>query len=282
MTQLRTGMIVAISTLVLAVVIVAAVLLVHLTSTSCSNITLCSNSISNNPGMIFTIVSLIAIGIERVIEGFWCIIELYLGKCWPLNLITQPLNDLVDRLNNTLDPGYDKLNAAVDNTPDLNDSQKAAAKQQIANFQGYINQLMKLPGDDNRAQLLVNTVQSGLNELQSIFQNIAEHTGDINNAVQDLQNFLATFQNSIGNNPGRRIISLYFGIILGLLVASVFDINLLALAFTPNQYNLLPPYFSYLGILLTGMVMGLGSSPTHEVIQAIQEYKQNMQSINNK
>ncbi len=165
MTRLRTGMIIAISTLVLAVVIVAVVLLVHLTNASCSNTTSCFSPIPDNTGVVFTLVSLTSVGIERVIEGFWSTIELYLGKYWPLNLVTQPLNDLVTRLNNTLDPGYEQLKAAVDNLPDLDDSKKAAAKQQITNFQSYINKLMKLPADDNRAQLLVNTVQWSVNEI---------------------------------------------------------------------------------------------------------------------
>ncbi len=76
------------------------------------------------------------------------------------------------------------------------------------------------------------------------------------------------------------MISLYFGIILGLIVASIFKLNLLTLVFTPDKQN--PAYLPYLGVLLTGTVMGLGSSPTHEVIQAIQEYKQNKQLANNK
>jgi hypothetical protein len=36
----------------------------------------------------------------------------------------------------------------------------------------------------------------------------------------------------------------------------------------------------YWGIVFTGIVMGLGSNPTHEVIRALQEFKKNLKIQN--
>jgi hypothetical protein len=39
-------------------------------------------------------------------------------------------------------------------------------------------------------------------------------------------------------------------------------------------------FFPYWGVAITGLVMGLGSNPTHEVIRAIQEVKKSRKSGN--
>jgi hypothetical protein len=41
-----------------------------------------------------------------------------------------------------------------------------------------------------------------------------------------------------------------------------------------QQLTLSPLAAWGLGVPLTGLIMGLGSNPTHEIIQAIQQYKQ--------
>ncbi len=72
---------------------------------------------------------------------------------------------------------------------------------------------------------------------------------------------------------------LYIGILLGLIVSTAFGLDLLAAAgaSTSGSPSALLPH---LGVAITGLIMGLGSNPTHEIIRAIQEYKDNLKSNN--
>ena len=90
-------------------------------------------------------------------------------------------------------------------------------------------------------------------------------------ALSGLSDFLATFK----DNPGRRLLSIEIGIFAGILVAAVGGLDVIA--GVQNQgvtdpTKLLPMTIG--GIVFTGLVMGLGSSPTHEVIQTLQQYKE--------
>src|SRR5207244_2208268 len=107
-------------------------------------------------------------------------------------------------------------------------------------------------------------------------------------AVSGLTDFVATFK----DNPGRRLYSVLLGVVIGVLVAAVFGLDLFAAiqsapvaagAPAVKSGSLFDPLPS-LGIAVTGLVMGLGSNPTHEVIRAIQEFKkakkaENRQSV---
>ncbi len=53
------------------------------------------------------IISATAIGIERTIELIWTIVGLTKGAFWPLNLIGQHAEGMVDELNTNLKPIYE-------------------------------------------------------------------------------------------------------------------------------------------------------------------------------
>jgi len=99
-----------------------------------------------------------------------------------------------------------------------------------------------------------------------------------NTAIGGLQDFLATFK----DNPGRRLISIYLGAILGLLVAGFFGLDVFAAATrsvstaTTASVSTCPRFM----VLLTGVIIGLGSNPTHEVIRAVQEFKKGQKGEN--
>jgi hypothetical protein len=92
-----------------------------------------------------------------------------------------------------------------------------------------------------------------------------------NMAVNGLQDFLATFK----DNPGRRLISLYVGCLLGLLIAGAFRLDILKAALGVAEVR-----HPTMDMVLTGFVVGLGSNPTHEVIRAIQEFKKGQKGQN--
>jgi hypothetical protein len=90
---------------------------------------------------------------------------------------------------------------------------------------------------------------------------------DVVRAASDATTFLSTFS----DNPGRRLISIAAGAFLGLLVAGAFGLDI----FEAVSNEAPPPTGALfaLGVVCTGLVMGLGSSPTHEAVQALQQLK---------
>jgi hypothetical protein len=89
-----------------------------------------------------------------------------------------------------------------------------------------------------------------------------------------LADVVATFK----DNPGRRLISIYVGAVFGLLVSGMLSLDLFAAALQRPTATIGPSWLPHLGIVLTGLVMGLGSNPTHEVIRAVQEFKKSLKT----
>ena len=82
---------------------------------------------------------------------------------------------------------------------------------------------------------------------------------------------VSDFVGSLKDNPGRRIISIFLGALLGLGVSGVIGLDVFAATIgTPANTA---DVFKW-GVALRGVVMGLGSNPTHELIKALQTYKQ--------
>lgn len=72
---------------------------------------------------------------------------------------------------------------------------------------------------------------------------------------------------SVSDNPGKRLLSLQLGALIGLFVAVLIPLDLFTAVLHPSERA------SVLGVVVTGIVMGLGSSPTHELIKSLQQYK---------
>jgi hypothetical protein len=89
---------------------------------------------------------------------------------------------------------------------------------------------------------------------------------------------------SFKDNPGRRLISLYVGAMAGLAVAGIFGLDLFSavMAEPSGEAAASSPLTAHpkLNIVLSGIIMGLGASPTHEVIRLVQEYKERQKGGN--
>jgi hypothetical protein len=88
-------------------------------------------------------------------------------------------------------------------------------------------------------------------------------------ALAGLGDFLGTFK----DNPGRRLLSIQIGLFAGLVVAAIGGLDVIAGVQNQGATATLAPA-TIGGIVFTGLLMGLGSSPTHEVISTLQQYKQ--------
>jgi hypothetical protein len=95
-----------------------------------------------------------------------------------------------------------------------------------------------------------------------------ESSGSVaNRALAGVSEFVQTF----ADNPARRLMSIYAGALLGLVFA--WALRLDAIQATLGTIDF-PGVAPNLGVAATGLVIGLGAAPTHEVIKTLQETKE--------
>jgi hypothetical protein len=231
----------------------------------------------NNPTTALAFIGGAAMGIERVLEAFWTFMGGVVGTYWPLNAINKQVQTLVGDLDSALKPFHEQALAKIDELRKAGTQTKEEldeAQNEIGKLKARFDEIKKLAPDNQRVQLLTAAASQNVNFLKEKFAfvltNAGQATAVANTAIGGLQDFLATFK----DNPGRRLISIYFGAILGLIVAGFFGLDVFAAA--SNS----PSKHPELMVLLTGIIIGLGSNPTHEVIRAIQEFKKGQKGEN--
>lgn len=221
-----------------------------------------------------------AMGIERALEAFWTFMGGVVGTYWPLNVINKQVQTLVVDLDSALKPFHEDalkkiaaLRAAGNKTTEELDRLKQA-ENEIGSLKARFDEIKKLAPDNQRVQLLTAAASQNVAVLQEKFGDLltnADRASKIaNTAIGGLQDFLATFK----DNPGRRLISIYLGAIVGLFVAGFFGLDVIGAAAGAQSEH------PRLMVLLTGVIIGLGSSPTHEVIRSIQEFKKGQKGEN--
>jgi hypothetical protein len=146
-----------------------------------------------------------------------------------------------------------------------------AAESQITAIKTQIETLQNLAPSDERAQLIAAAALQGVNFLQTKYQGIKKDAAVASTAISGLSNFVGAFQ----DNPGRRLISIYLGALLGLIGAGVCGLDMFRAALGAPL-----PGPQHLGVVLTGIAIGLGSNPTHEVIKVLLEFKQGQKASN--
>jgi len=218
-----------------------------------------------------------AMGIERVLEAFWTFMGGVLGTYWPLNAINKQVQTLVGDLDSALKPFHEEALKKIEEFRKAGTKTAAEldeAQNEIGKLKARFDEIKKLAPDNQRVQLLSAAASQNVAFLKEKFPdfltNVDRATKVANTAIGGLQDFLVTFK----DNPGRRLISIYLGTILGLPVAGFFGLDLFAAA------SGVPSMHGRWSVLLTGVIIGLGSNPTHEVIRAIQEFKKGQKGDN--
>jgi hypothetical protein len=146
---------------------------------------------------------------------------------------------------------------------------------------------------------LANELAAEATETMNAISETARRVGGLGDSVLSAADTIAGAANraadiaaSFSDNPARRVLSLMAGSILGIAVASFMGLNVfLAILDAPPDARAEPPAVDAptgidagicddggpaaclngrAGVLVTGMLIGLGSSPTHEVIKALQ------------
>ena len=261
-----------------------------------------------------------AVAIERVIEAFWTFVGGVSSGYWPLKHIREQVNRMEDDLDAALQTVVADATAALEQAGRTAEEVSAAAADlnaQLTKTQAGLAKVRTLAPDSQRAQMLATLAARNLAYVQGRYPEARAVAAAASATIDGLQDFVASFK----DNPGRRMISLYLGAMLGLGVAGSFGLDVVeaamqaplqapaAAAAAPNPAPVTqapastvpaavvqpiahrdtaaigtrsskPSRGKRWQIILTGLIMGLGSSPTHEVIRAIQEYKKSRKGAN--
>ena len=227
-----------------------------------------------------------AVGIERVIEGFWNALGSRVGVYWPMTSISRQVHELELELNDALTPFHGHLSQALTKAHLASDAAPAyleSAQKDLDTMQRRFDDIRAHGPSNLRMQLLAACAAQSVNFLVTKYQEnlpqLRQGVALANTAIGGMQDFLATFK----DNPGRRLLSLYLGALLGLALAAIFQLDVFAAINAASDeaasVGSLPATLG-LRIAATGLLIGLGSNPTHEVIQVLQEYKKGKKGKN--
>ena len=239
---------------------------------------------------VLAFVSLAAVAIERVIEGFFSAISGRFGEWWPLRAVRAEFDTFEASTNAVLGPvtkdTLDELATAkqlaqaaggdVTSIQQLIDgvaAEQARLSRQLEDVQ------TKLPPGSARLVRLgeINTAMA--TTLHDAHQLSAQATTGAQAALRDASDLAeraSLIIASFSDNPARRVASLLLGASLGMVIAAAIGLNLFSatLAPPPGATDIVGLLAGKAGIVLTGIVIGLGSSPTHEVVKSLQAYKE--------
>jgi hypothetical protein len=222
-----------------------------------------------NGAITVGVITTIAVGIERVLEGFWTILESITGTKWPQGDWVSECDDLFNKFDSKFNAFDDLVAKLKSSTSSLN------TDPDLKNVTDALNTLKNnIKGNND----ISNGTRAFLNSIAAIPEkfNSPDWQKTINTAYQAVDD-LSDFIDSFKDNPGRKLISIYIGMVLGLLLAWALGLDLFTL--TGNGGIFSGP-LQNLGVAITGVVLGLGANPTHELVQYLSENKLASQTKN--
>jgi hypothetical protein len=304
---LTIGIIVATFVLALAFVIV-------MTTLTISSVQLVPSSPLTAASAI-ALIAAAAVAIERIIEAIWTFVGLTAGSWAPLSSIGTTINTLLSESNTAL-AGYQvqakQLVEKIDEQIEIAKNKLAQVEQSLKELQGKpdtsgaalteaqqavtrawdelqglkavqsrkaeISDVLKKvpsvqPQDVRSTQdaLLHATRLAGtLDYLQKVLPRFQEEAALARQSVATLSTFIDSFK----DNPARRLISIYIGTLIGLIAAWALRLDVFQATLQPTSP------VSGLGVALTGLLIGLGANPTHQVIRLLEEFKKSQKAKN--
>jgi hypothetical protein len=233
---------------------------------------------------VLAISTSLAVGIERVLEGFWTLMDQWSTRpSWPFASEAKQLEDFANQFGAYAGPGLESARSLLATLQQVAPNEYERLKGDVDTLKAAVDAVASVQ-DPGALPAALAVAQASLRSLTLRIQNPA-----VRQQVQLASTgvaAIAQFADSLATNPGRKILSLFAGALLGLLVAAVLGLDLIHAALgAPGPatlgvrdglsawWNAGPSAWPW-AMVATGLVIGLGSNPTHEVIQAIQTYKQ--------
>jgi hypothetical protein len=234
---------------------------------------------------VLAMVGLVAVGIERIIEAFWSLMSRAQSGWWPLDQIAAAVDSLVDETNAVATPafaaaeaGLEAAKGAIGVTRDqveALDEQIQKVRAQAKAYEAQVARISSLAKDNQRVQLLTTAAFQAVNRLDTAYGRdmpaVRQAFNDASQVTAGVSDILAGFK----DNPAKKVISIALGWVIGLVVAGFAGLDLFAAAGAPvgptDPALRDQALFPFLGVALTGFVLGLGANPTHEVIRLVTE-----------
>ncbi len=261
------------------------------------------------------LIGAVAVVIERIIEGFWIFMGFAVNSWWPLKEIPKRINtfvtesnialgiyhaearDFIEHIGNKLDKANDefvrvqKKLAELPVDTKMPDAERIKAKLQLeqaweelrglqavqARSNEISNVLKNLPTESHEGvrttqdvRLTATRITGTIDTLRNLLPQLETQATLAQQSVSVLSNFVETFK----DNPARRLISIYIGAFFGLGAAASFQLDLFQAILNPDHP------VTGVGIAMTGLVIGLGVNPTHEVIRLLEEFKKSQKAQN--
>lgn len=248
-----------------------------------------SNAGFRDSAAALAFITAAAVTIERVLELFWDLIgkRESLGEWWPLRQVLDKAaeietqagmllsSELVKKVQEDLEKAKEELN---DQEQRLGDVIETLAKLQdmSALTERFDAAKTLAPGSARIAM----TARVGT-DTAALFSNAASLGGKITSTwkgeVEKASRAISVATQIVGSfqdNPARRLASIAIGTSAGMLISGFIGLNMFA-AILENDAGHLG---GVAGLLLTGIIIGLGATPTHEAIKALQNHKKNASS----
>jgi hypothetical protein len=236
---------------------------------------------------MLALVGTAAIGIERILETLWTTLGQTTGnQRWPLNLVGAEVSRLVTTMNEDLKPFLQKVQEGIDEAGGAAEAatdQLRVAKETYDDIKANLRELQALAPENPRARAAAAAAARGIGYLEGAYPDLQHRAQSFNDAVSRVDELL----NQVNDNPARRLISILVGAFLGLLVAGILGLDVIGATLGENPWGTgadqpwLDHALPNLGAAVTGLVMGLGATPTHELIKTLQETKKNRKAENN-
>jgi hypothetical protein len=234
-----------------------------------------------------------AVAIERAIEGFWTLMAKWKSSWWPLSEVADQVAKIVTETETAVGSTLVEASAALQRAKDAGRiSEEALTKanaeitELTSDFTSRVTSLKKLAPDNQRVRLIATTSLQAIAQVEKRYladaPELERRLGIANQAITGLADFTA----SLTDNPGKRLWSLVIGTQIGLIIAGILTLDVFAASDTTpaavasEQLELLGlnvtlpnGWVPFVGVALTGLIIGLGSNPTHEVIGFLKEAK---------
>lgn len=235
---------------------------------------------------VLVLAGAIAVAIERLLEFFWSLMDQmatnpsapFSGEADRLEHFAAQLRDLVTPALSQAQKYLANVDPTVQNARPAYDNFKA----QAAAAQAIVDAMVTAKNPNAGGGL--KTLKKGLDDLGATLAHPQARASVV--AAADAVDGLNNLVRSACDDPGRRILSLYAGVIMGLIAAGVLGLDVIhaALGVPTKSISLwsvgsIEAWWSAglaawpWGMLATGVAIGLGSNPLHELIKGLQQWK---------
>lgn len=178
-------------------------------------------------GAVLTAIPLVAVGIERVIEFLWTLVNFRFEPVWPIAMMQAKITKVQADIGTTALEFREMAKRALDEAKDrqeLTAQQVDRALKELDNIEAQVEKFKGLAYNDPQMREATSTLLRQIKVLKDFYPTATGLTALAGETIDTLSGVLGRFE----ENPGRQLISLYLSAVLGLLIAWGFGLDAFA------------------------------------------------------